>query len=90
MRVLAGGEFERVGSPVTRKADVRLIAASNRNLADAARLGTFRPDLYYRLRIFPMELPPLRARKEDIPLLTWHFLERLAGQSARRSSGCRR
>ncbi len=57
---------------------MRLIAASNRNLADAARVGTFRSDLYYRLRVFPIELPPLRARKEDIPLPTWHFLERLA------------
>ena len=78
LRVLQEGEFERVGSSVTRKVDVRVIAASNRNLADAVRDGTFRPDLYYRLRVFPIEMPPLRARKEDIPLLVWHFLGHLA------------
>ena len=78
LRVLQEGEFERVGSAVTHKVDVRLIAASNRNLADAARDGTFRSDLYYRLRVFPIEMPPLRARKEDIPLLVWHFLGQLA------------
>ena len=77
LRVLQEGEFERVGSSVTYKADVRLIAASNRDLAAAAREGTFRPDLYYRLRVFPIELPPLRARKEDIPVLVWHFLSQL-------------
>jgi transcriptional regulator with GAF, ATPase, and Fis domain len=78
LRVLQEGEFERVGSSVTQKVDVRVIAASNRNLADAAREGTFRSDLYYRLRVFPIEMPPLRARKEDIPLLVWHFLAYLA------------
>jgi formate hydrogenlyase transcriptional activator len=78
LRVLQEGEFERVGSAITRKVDVRVIAASNRNLAEAAREGTFRPDLYYRLRVFPIEMPPLRARKEDIPLLVWHFLGQLA------------
>ena len=78
LRVLQEGEFERVGSSVTRKVDVRVIAASNRNLAEAVREGTFRSDLYYRLRVFPIEMPPLRARKEDIPLLVWHFLGHLA------------
>ena len=78
LRVLQEGEFERVGSSVTEKVDVRVVAASNRNLTDAAREGAFRPDLYYRLQVFPIELPPLRARKDDIPLLVWHFLGYLA------------
>jgi len=78
LRVLQEGKFERVGSSLTRKVDVRVIAASNRHLADAVRDGTFRQDLYYRLRVFPIEMPPLRTRKEDIPLLVWHFLGQLA------------
>ncbi len=77
LRVLQEGEFERVGSSVTRRADVRIIAASNRDLSASAREGTFRPDLYYRLRVFPIDVPPLRARREDIPLLVWHFLGHL-------------
>jgi transcriptional regulator with GAF, ATPase, and Fis domain len=77
LRVLQEGEFERVGSAATHKVDVRIIAASNRDLAAAAREGTFRPDLYYRLRVFPIELPSLRARTADIPLLVWYFLGQL-------------
>jgi formate hydrogenlyase transcriptional activator len=77
LRVLEEGEFERLGSSVTHKVEVRIIAASNRDLSAAAREGAFRADLYYRLRVFPIEVPPLRARKEDIPLLVWHFLGQL-------------
>src|SRR5262245_7364760 len=77
LRVLQEGELERLGSSVTHKVDVRVIAASNRDLSAAARVGTFRPDLYYRLRVFPIEVPPLRARKQDIPVLVWYFLGQL-------------
>jgi transcriptional regulator with GAF, ATPase, and Fis domain len=77
LRVLQEGEFERVGSAATHKIDVRIIAASNRDLAAAAREETFRPDLYYRLRVFPIELPSLRVRTADIPLLVWYFLGQL-------------
>ncbi len=75
--MLQEGEFERLGSSATHKLDVRVIAASNRDLSAAAREGTFRPDVYYRLRVFPIEVPPLRARKEDIPVLVWYFLGQL-------------
>jgi len=69
LRVIQDGEFERLGSPRTIKVDVRIIAASNRNLEAEIRNGTFREDLYYRLNVFPITIPPLRQRKEDIPLL---------------------
>jgi len=74
LRVVQDGEFERLGSPRTIKTDVRIIAATNRNLEEEVSKGKFREDLYYRLNVFPITMPPLRQRKEDIPLLVDHFL----------------
>jgi Nif-specific regulatory protein len=78
LRVLQEGEFERVGGNETIKTDVRVIAATNRDLEEAMRAGTFRTDLYYRINVFPIQLPPLRDRPVDIPVLANHFAQKYA------------
>jgi len=76
LRVLQEGEFERLGNPKTLHVDVRVIAATNRDLEQAIVNGTFREDLYYRLNVVPIQIPPLRDRKDDIPLLVKHFIQK--------------
>ena len=84
LRVLQEREFERVGGTEILRADVRVIAATNRDLQKAIANGAFRSDLYYRLNVFPIELPPLRERKEDVPLLVNYFVDRYAKRAGKK------
>ena len=84
LRVLEDGQFERLGGPKTISVDVRVIAATHRDLAAKVKDGTFRQDLYYRLNVFPIHLPPLRERPEDIPSLVWSFVNEFEKQMAKK------
>lgn len=83
LRVLETGEFVKVGDTKTTHVDVRILSATNRNLKEEIASGRFREDLYFRLSVFRIELPPLRQRRDDIPLLAHHFINRYAGQIGR-------
>jgi DNA-binding NtrC family response regulator len=87
LRVLQEREFQRVGGNVSLRTDVRVVAATNRKLQTAIADGVFREDLFYRLNVFPIEVPPLRQRKEDIPLLVQYFVDRYASKAGKRITG---
>jgi len=84
LRVLEEGQFERLGSPKTHRVDVRLIVATHHDLSEEVHKGTFREDLYYRINVFPIEVPPLRERIEDVPLLVWAFVNEFSESMGKR------
>jgi len=84
LRVLEEGTFERLGSTKTIRVNIRIVAATNRDLEEAVKQGRFRSDLYYRLNVFPIYVPPLRERREDIPLLVWSFVEEFQKRMGKR------
>jgi formate hydrogenlyase transcriptional activator len=86
LRVLQEREFERLGSTITRRVDVRVVAATNQDLVGLVAGKQFRMDLYYRLDVFPITIPPLRERREDIPLLVGHFVEKYSARMSKRIS----
>jgi len=81
---LENGQFERLGSPETINVDIRVVAATNKDLATAVENGDFRKDLYYRLNVFPIEVPPLRQRQEDIPILVWSFVQEFSDKMGKK------
>jgi formate hydrogenlyase transcriptional activator len=90
LRVIQHNEFERLGSSHTIKVDARIIATTNRNLEEEVRKGRFRQDLYYRLNVFPITVPPLRLRKEDIPLMVQAFIERYSRKLGKQITSVRK
>ncbi|MGB2864269.1 MAG: sigma 54-interacting transcriptional regulator [Sedimentisphaerales bacterium] len=84
LHVLENGQFERLGSPETINVDIRVVAATNKDLATAVQNGDFRKDLYYRLNVFPIEVPPLRQRREDIPILVWSFVQEFSDKMGKK------
>lgn len=86
LRVLQEGEFQRLGNPKTRKVNVRVITATNKDLAKEVRAGKFREDLFYRLQVFPVNVPPLRERMEDLPLLVSAFVDEFASRMSKQIS----